>query len=825
MSSKELLTPLMRQYFDVKSRYGDCLLFFRLGDFYELFHEDALTASKLLQITLTSRNKNDPNPTPMCGVPHHSATGYINKLVNNGYKVAICEQMEDPASVKGIVKRDVVRVVTPGTQLDPQALDSKTSNYTAAIIQIAEDRFAWAVCEYSTGFLVFENMASAHQMFTILEGIQIVEFILDQTDSSDFLEEMIEEKMGSVLINRVPTFYFQESYAHDILSMQFLLSKSSSKNIFTNIHTNLNSAAGAVAALVKYFCESQKSERVPNLLKLEEWQSNGRFLLDSSTIKALEILPTRTAVRDVSLLNWIDRTKTAMGGRLLKETLIRPYSDLNQINTNLNQVEYFTKNVDDLNEIQSALSQIYDLERLISRIELGMANARDLKALAESILTSGALLEAKSNSLFDFCRNALNAVVDTPPLSVRESGLFNKGYQSNLDELIELTTNGEAWLASFEATERKKSAINSLKVKYGKVFGYYIEITKANLASVPAHYIRKQTMVGGERYITEELKSYEEKILTSERKRQELEYSLFKQLCVEMSAFTNQISAIARQIAHLDLICCFAKTSLEFNLSKPVVNDSTDLSITEGFHPTVQAFNPEFVPNSVELNADKRFLLITGPNMGGKSTVMRQTALIVLLAQCGCFVPAKKALIGIVDRIFTRIGANDNIAEGSSTFMVEMSEMSAIIRNATNKSLLLLDEIGRGTSTYDGLSIAWALSNDIIHRVRARTLMSTHYRELTDLKNQTDAVVNARMAVTLVQKDSKSFVKFLYKLEQGASERSYGVLVARLAGLPEHILQDAEDTLQKLETHKIEIQEKATIQLDLFGKINHDQIN
>ncbi len=839
--NKKELTPLMTQYFSVKKNYPECLLFFRLGDFYELFHEDAIVASKVLEITLTSRNKNDANPTPMCGVPHHSATNYINKLVNNGYKVAICEQLEDPASVKGIVKRDVVRIVTPGTQLDPQALDSKTNNYTAAIHQIAENQYAWAIAEYSTGLLVFENSTSLTQLISLFGGIQIAEFILNQSENADQIQIALKERFPNTLINRVADFYFVETFAHDILAQQFSISKSSNKNIFTLIHPNLNTANGAVAALVKYFCESQKTDRIPNLVKLEQWGNDGRFLLDASTVKALEILPIRTSAfsagKDVSLLKWLDRTKTAMGGRLLKESIIRPFTDLTKIQNTLNQVETFTKNKDVLSQTQSELSKIYDLERLISRIELAMANARDVKALSESVLTSLSVLTelkllqnsktfSKENieKLIHFCQTILKAIVDTPPHTIREAGLFNKGYNSDLDELIDLTTNGESWLAQFEARERDATKINSLKVKYNKVFGYYIEITKANLTNVPSHYIRKQTMVGGERYITEELKTYEEKILTSERKRQELEYSLFKELCLEFSSHAQVISHIAKLIAHVDLVTCFAQTALDHNLTKPNMNDSDILDITDGFHPTVASLNPDFIANSVLLNEEKRFLLITGPNMGGKSTTMRQTALIVLLAQCGSFVPAKKATIGLVDRIFTRIGANDNITEGASTFMVEMSEMSSIIRNATSKSLLLLDEIGRGTSTFDGLSIAWALANDIIHRVRARTLMSTHYQELTDLHNHSDSVVNARMAVTVIEKNHKQHVKFLYKLETGASEKSYGILVARLAGLPEHILQDAEAALQKLEAHQLELQDSPTIQLDLFGKPKHDSI-
>lgn len=837
MSSNKEQTPLMTQYFGVKKNYPDCLLFFRLGDFYELFHEDAIIASKVLEITLTSRNKNDANPTPMCGVPHHSATNYINKLVNNGYKVAICEQMEDPACVKGIVKRDVVRVVTPGTQLDPQALDSKTNNYTIAIQQYNDSDYAWALSEYSTGLMIFDNSNSLNQIISILGGIQVSEIVLDQSETSNVIESTLKERFPNILINRVADFYFKDTFAHDILLQQFNINKSSNKNIFALIHPNLSNAKGPVAALIKYFCESQKTERIPNLLKLEQWGNDGRFLLDASTVKALEILPTKSAAfnigKDVSLLKWLDRTKTAMGGRLLKESIIRPYTDIQKIQNTLNQVEAFVNNKDSLQHIQNELSKIYDLERLISRIELSLANSRDVKALAESVLTSFNVLNNLNllrdhsqdvDSLISFSQTILKAIVDTPPHSIREAGIFNRGYNPNLDELIELTTNGEAWLAQFEMREREATKINSLKVKYNKVFGYYIEITKSNLSNVPAHYIRKQTMVGGERYITEELKSYEEKILTAERKRQELEYSLFKEMCLELTKHTQLISQIAKKVAQIDLVTCFAQTAIEHNLTKPTINESDTLNILEGFHPTVAAFNPDFVANSVSLNKEKRFLLITGPNMGGKSTTMRQTALIVLLAQCGSFVPAKSAEIGLVDRIFTRIGANDNITEGASTFMVEMSEMSSIIRNSTSKSLLLLDEIGRGTSTFDGLSIAWALANDIIHRVRARTLMSTHYQELTSLQNHSDSVVNARMAVTVIERNHKQHVKFLYKLETGASEKSYGILVARLAGLPEHILQDAEAALQKLETHQLELEESPTIQLDLFGKPKHDQM-
>ncbi|MBI2605510.1 MAG: DNA mismatch repair protein MutS [Deltaproteobacteria bacterium] len=841
-------TPLMRQYLEVKSRIPDALLFFRLGDFYELFFEDARTAARELEITLTSRNKNDPDPTPMCGVPFHSAAGYINRLVASGHKVAICEQLENPAEkngpekgaeTKSLVKRDIVRVVSPGTQLDPDALNAKAPNCTHAACSSAGGKILWATCDFTTGKFRFGSAADLESWLATLQSQGIAELLFPENDAGSKLLDEIRARAPRAFAQTVPEFYFDSEYAASRMREQFAAQS------LAAVHPELSECVRPAGALVKYFQESQRAPRIPSVNRIEAWGCNGRMELDPATVRALELLPRRepgagAAARDASLLTWIDRTKTAMGGRLLRDWILRPLTDVEKIDARLGEVasileagtEASGKNL--LARLTQPLSEIYDLERLSSRISLGMAGARDLRATAGSILMArelcerlgslelGSLLKgALDSKLVALSEETLRATVENPPLAVREGGMFARGFHADLDELIGLTTNGEAWLAEYEAAERKSTAINSLKVRFNRVFGYYIEITKANLASVPAHYVRKQTTVGGERFITEELKRFEEKILTAEKKRNDLEYALFREFCARFTAKAAAVSELARQVAHVDIIAGFAALASREGYVRPAIDDGTLLEIAHGRHPTVAAFMEGFVPNSIALGGSAGFFLITGPNMGGKSTVMRQTALITLLAQIGCFVPARSARIGVVDRIFTRIGASDNIAEGSSTFMVEMSEMSFILRNATARSLILLDEIGRGTSTFDGMSLAMALASDIAGRIGARTLFATHYHELTALADRYPRVSNHRMAVSVGEdRAGHAIVRFLYRLEPGAAERSYGILVARLAGLPEHVLKHAQQILETIEHTARDRNGSAhreTPQLDLFG--------
>ena len=814
MASNE--TPLMRQYHEIKSRHPGSLLLFRMGDFYELFFDDALVAAKALSIALTSRNKNDANPVPMCGVPHHAAPNYINRLVSQGYKVAICEQLEDPSAAKGIVKRDVIRVVSPGTRLDPESLDAKAPNNTHAAISTATGSVVWATCDFTTGRFFFGTSNTVSEWLTYAGAQNIAEFLTPETDAGNVLLETWRTQLPNTFAQTVPAFYFSNDYATERLREQFNVTT------LTAVHPKLNELAGPCGALVKYFQETQKAPRISSAVKVDFWGQDGAMELDPATIAALEILPLKTATaraRDISLLSWLDRTKTAMGSRLLRDWVLRPLTDRTQINSRLNQVECLLSSY---SQLHAPLNEIYDLERLLSRVSLGhgaTASARDLLALSQSVVKSENLAvklseidnpssgmgqlrsqlgQALDSALLGLAHEISSVLVEQPPASTREGGIFRKGMRADLDELIGLSENGEQWLANFEAAERKSTGISSLKVRFNRVFGYYIEITKSNLASVPSHYVRKQTMVGGERYITDELKTFEEKILTAEKKRCDLEYALFREFCGKIAELAPAISGLARAVAHVDVVAALSQVSFENDYVRPELDDSLDVEIVDGKHPTIASVVERFVSNSVQLDERRRFLLITGPNMGGKSTVMRQTALITLMAQMGSFVPATRARLGVVDRIFTRIGANDNTADGSSTFMVEMSEMSFILRHATSRSLILIDEIGRGTSTYDGMSLAWALASDIITRVQARTMFATHYHELTRLSEHSPAVVNARVAVQLAE-DSHD-IRFLYKLEPGVAERSYGIVVARLAGLPDDVLDTAQAMLMQLES-------------------------
>jgi len=815
-------TPLMRQYFEVKSRYPDSLVFFRMGDFYELFSDDAVVAAKTLEIALTSRNKSDPNAIPMCGVPHHSSVNYIHRLVNQGHKVAICEQLEDPAASKGLVKRDVIRVISPGTRLDPDSLEAKAPNYTHAA-KVDGTTVFWSTVDFTTGSFVFGTFPSVEDWQAYAASQNIAEALFPDSETGTQLLQTWKTAFPHILGQLVPSFYFDSSYASDRLREQFSTASLSA------VHPSLSAQTGAAGALVKYFQETQKVTRIPSALKIELWGEDDVMELDAGTVRALELLPMRTtagrssSMRDVSLLTLLDRTKTAMGGRLFREWLLRPLKNLSKIKERQDQVAGL---LESYSELASSLGEIYDLERLLSRVSLGSgasASSRELASLCQSILGAEELIEkiqvkglqdclktalhSSNGALLSLARELTPRLADTLPLTVRDGGIFKKGFQADLDELINLAENGEQWLVEFEARERAATGISSLKVRFNRVFGYYIEITKANLKSAPAHYIRKQTMVGGERYITEELKNFEEKILTAEKKRCDMEYALFREYCGRFAELSSEILALARAIAQVDSCAALAEVASTLGYVRPTLDDSRDLAIVEGWHPTLAVLmsresgaNGGFVPNSLTLDDPHHFWLITGPNMGGKSTVMRQTALITLMAQMGSFVPAQKANIGIVDRIFTRIGANDNMADGASTFMVEMSEMSYIVRNATKQSLILIDEVGRGTSTYDGMSLAWALASDIASRIRARTLFATHYHELTQLSEHYKSILNTRVAVALSE-DQRS-IRFLYRLESGVAERSYGILVARLAGLPETVLLGAEEMLAQLESRK-----------------------
>lgn len=810
------MTPLMAQYQEIKSRFPDALLFFRMGDFYELFYDDARVASAILEIALTTRNKNDPDPVPMCGVPHHAGVAYMNRLVAQGKKVAICEQLEDPSAAKGIVRRDVVRVISPGTQLDPEALDSAQLNLTHAAV-LHENKITWAQCDYSTGYFWF-GQCSHEEWVSLLRSVNVKEILLPEDDRGHVLSKMLTQHGISAFTQTVNSFYFDLDYSTERLKEQFQTTEVES------IHNHLVSDVSLrspVGALIKYYQNATRSLRIPLVDKLVYWSDEAVMDLDPATIASLELVSTQSAGSQ-SLIQFLQRTKTAVGARLLRQWLLRPLLKRSMIEKRLDGVEFFKFESDSRLELQKILGGIYDLERLLVRISTPNTNARELKNLAASLVAAGTLSAAMQNlgvrqtrlpaelvpqidlNLVRLADSILNSLNDALPPTTREGGLFRAGVDSTLDELIELSESGAQWLARYESQEREKTKISSLKVRFNRVFGYYIDITKSNLAAVPSHYIRKQTTATGERFLTEELKSFEDKILNAERRRFELEHSMFTARCAELANFSSSIGAIARAIAQVDATLSLADIAQDRNYCRPVLSESEELRLEESRHPIVELAGG-FVPNTIELHADKgnhggkgKFLLLTGPNMGGKSTVMRQMGLSVLMAQMGSFVPASHAIVGICDRVFTRIGASDDIARGRSTFMVEMSEMSAILRNASSKSLVLLDEIGRGTSTYDGLSLAWAISEDLVQRVRCRTVFATHYHELTALEGRMPGIFNQRVGVRC--DDATDEVQFLYRLEDGPAEKSYGIHVAQMAGLPTKVLQRAGEVLAFLES-------------------------
>ncbi len=807
-------TPLMRQYLEMKAKVPDALLFFRLGDFYELFFEDARIAAGILEIALTSRNKADPDAIPMCGVPHHSVNSYIQRLVSAGYEVALCEQMEEAGQGRGLVARQIVRRITSGTLLDSDSVDGKTSQFTvAAHPDNAGKKITWAICDYSTGGFWFGQSPSTDEFVSTLITQRPCEVLVPANDAGQTLLRLLRERLPKLYAHARPAFYFDWPYAADRIREQFQVTA------MTAVHPMLSEFVSPVGALIKHYQETQQVERIATVMRVEEWSSQDSLRFDPSTLAALEILSSsqnqRSGLEDTSLVGFLDHTKTAMGGRLLRSWLLRPLRDVQKIRARLAQTQ---RAIDYWRPCAESLRQIYDIERLLARVGAGVANARDLRALANSVLFAGEasryargapnLADALKSPALDWCTHLSAVFVDVLPVSVKEGRMLKKGVDTALDQWIELSENGQQWLLSYESEQRSKTGIQSLKVRHNSVFGYYIDVTKSNLSMVPPHYLRKQTTANGERFFTEELKEFEEKIEKAERERAQAEYALFQSYCEKTLGHRESLLRIAHEVATLDVHCAFAQVAEENAMALPLVNDSHDLEIIEGWHPTVRstlrrlAPHAKYVCNSVQLGrSTKPFVVLTGPNMGGKSTVMRQVAVTCLLAQVGSYVPAKAATLGVVDQIYTRIGAQDALGEGASTFMVEMSEMSYILKNANARSLILVDEIGRGTSTHDGMSLAWALAKELAERVGARTLFATHYHELTQLERTVQTVTNWRMGVELVPgAESQNLeVRFLYRLELGAALRSYGIEVARLAGLPESVLSEAQRMLQQAE--------------------------
>jgi len=797
------MTPMLRQYLSIKGEYPDAILFFRMGDFYEMFFDDAKVASKILGITLTSRGTFNGQKVPMCGVPHHSSQSYIAKLVENDCKVAICEQTEDPKKSMGLVKREVVRVVTPGSITEDGDADRTTNLYMAAIAG-ATDRHGLAHLDLSTGEFRVTEIAEWGELLDELGRIDPAEVLVLEKDG------LARRKgLSSYRLEVLGREVFDERGAGSLLKEQLGV-----KSLAGFGCEGMDQGIIAAGAIVHYLKETQKGN--PDHIKeLFTYRIGDFMFLDESTCRNLELFRTmRRGFVKGSLFDILDKTVTPMGSRRLKRWIAYPLLDLNEIRRRLAAVKSFRDDEMFRAEMREALEGIYDLERLNGRISLGRANARDLVALKSSIRRLPAIKEklascasnlladisVRLDTLQDLAQLIDEAICEEPPLSIKEGGLIKEGYNKALDRLIAVTRDGKAWIAELAASEQKRTGISNLKVGFNRVFGYYIEVSKANLRLVPPDYIRKQTLVNGERYVTEALKEYEEMVLGAEEKRSNLEYEIFEQIRERVARENQRIKQTAGLIGELDALVGLAETAQLNHYTRPEVNAGGVIEIVDGRHPVIEQTvkDEDFVPNDIHLDdKEHQLLIITGPNMAGKSTVLRQTALTVLMAQMGSFVPASKTSIGMVDRIFTRVGATDDLARGQSTFMVEMNETANMLRHATSKSRVILDEIGRGTSTYDGLSIAWAVAESLHDRENkgVRTLFATHYHELTELISTKARVKNFNIAV----KEWNDQIIFLRKLVPGGTSRSYGIQVAQIAGVPEEVIQRAREILGNLE--------------------------
>jgi DNA mismatch repair protein MutS len=811
-------TPLMTQYYKVKKANPDTILLFRVGDFFETFEEDAKIASKVLGITLTKRSNGAADGVPLAGFPHHAIDTYLPKLVRSGYRVAVCEQMENPKFAKGIVKRDVIEVITPGVAFSDKLLDHKKNNYLMGICIKSsqrtdnEDIAGISFSDISTGeFYTFEVPASC--IVQQIESISPAEILVQKKDREN-ITNLVQRINSSIKITKVDDWVFNLDYAKELLLMQFktvTLKGFGIEDFYTGII-----ASGVV---LNYLQETQKAN-LSHLNKISAYNHSDFMTLDYATKRNLEItFSMQDGGREGSLISILDKTETSMGGRLLKKWISTPLKKSELILKRQESVEELYNAKDIRKKLKETLKEIGDLERLTSKVCTGRANPREIISIKTSLKKVPEIKEilqrigtetlknltAKLNSLTEIVDKIQNALVDSPPLSIIDGGVIKNDYSAELDELRDISLHGKDWIAKLQKTEREKTNISSLKVNFNKVFGYYIEISNAHKEKVPDYYIRKQTLVNSERYITPDLKSYEEKILNAEEKIYELESQLFNELRLEIASEASKIQENARLIAMLDCFLSFAECAEEYNYTKPVLAENSSLEIVEGRHPVVERILPpgeKFTPNNCHLDNEKdQIILLTGPNMAGKSVYLRQIGLIVLLAQIGSFVPAKEARISIVDRIFTRVGASDNITAGESTFLVEMQEAANILNNATNKSLILLDEIGRGTSTFDGISIAWALTEYLHenHNVTAKTLFATHYHELNEMAEIFPRIKNYKVEVR--EYDDK--VIFLHKVSPGKADHSYGIQVAQMAGLPKFVTNRAKEILQNLESKEL----------------------
>lgn len=806
---------MMAQYLSIKNQHRDAILFYRMGDFYEMFYEDAITAAKVLELALTSRNKKAEDPVEMCGFPVRAVDGYIARLIHNGYKIAICEQVEDPAEAKGLVKREVVRIITPGMIIDDQLLDEKSNNYIIAVAK-ENDTIGLASLDISTGkFKITESGCSDHglgpEIIDEIARIAPSEAILPQSFADLGLETPLKKVLTEKSVSYKADKLFNYLAGRDKLIEQF---KTRSLEGFGC--ESMEAGIAAAGALLTYVLETQK-QQVSHLTGIETYHLGKQLVIDSVSYRNLEILHNlHSGGKSGTLLAVMDHTVTAMGGRLLKNWLQYPLIDEHEIESRLDAVEEAKRQHQVRHAVRHHLKSISDLERLGGKLSVGRANARDLLALKRSLLVLPGIrheLSRFGNERLTFNRHSeiLNqlavlidrAIRDDAPPVLTDGGIIKNGFNAELDELIQISRDGKGWLARLEMQEKAKTGISSLKVKYNKVFGYFIEVSKAASASVPQHYIRKQTLVNAERYITDELKSFETKVLGAEDRRATLEYELFNKVRQEILQYYSEITEIAAFLAELDGLLNLAEIADHHDYVRPEINTSGNIYIKDGRHPVVETTiaGERYIPNTIQMDNERnQILIITGPNMAGKSTVLRQVALTVLMAQIGSFVPAGKASICLTDRIFTRVGALDNLSRGQSTFMVEMEETANIMNNATCRSLIVMDEIGRGTSTFDGLSIAWAVA-EFLHDLMGKgvkTLFATHYHELTELAVSKSRVKNFNIAV----KECDDQIIFLRKLVAGGTNRSYGIQVAQLAGVPAAVIQRAKAVLADIEHHQ-----------------------
>ena len=801
------LTPMMQQYVEVKEKYKDCILFYRIGDFYEMFFEDAITASKVLEITLTGKDCGQEERAPMCGVPYHACDVYLNKLIENGFKVAICEQVEDPKLAKGLVKRDVIRVVTPGTNMSQAILDENTNNYLMSIY-LSKDMSGVSVVDITTGEFKTCRISSIAKLADEINKYSPSEII----GNDDFLNAPLDfeymKDRQKIAISKTPEHYFNQSICEDVISRQLVTNNMAGLGL-----SDMPESIYSTGALLQYLHETQKNS-LEHINKLEIYSIDDYMIIDSSTRRNLELTETlRDKNKKGSLLWVLDKTKTAMGARLLKNYIEQPLIMEDEINNRLDAIEAFNNDVITRDEIREYLNPIYDMERLMTRISLRTANPRDLIAFKSSLKLLPfikRLVAAFDTTLFKKMYEDLDELTDLyellessineePPILIREGGIFKDGYLNDIDVLKNAKTDGKTWLADLEAREREKTGIKNLKVKYNKVFGYYFEVTNSFKSLVPEYFIRKQTLANAERYTSKELDELAGTIIGSEDKLTALEYQEYVKLRDRLAGELVRVQKTAHCIAVLDVMASLSYVAVANNYIRPEISTDGVIDIKDGRHPVVEKMtaNDMFIANDTYLNnLESRISIITGPNMAGKSTYMRQTALIVLMAQIGSFVPASHAHIGICDRIFTRVGASDDLASGQSTFMVEMSEVANILRNATKNSLLILDEIGRGTSTYDGLSIAWAVVEYISNSelLGAKTLFATHYHELTELEGKLSSVNNYCIAV----KEDGDDIVFLRKIIKGGADRSYGIQVAKLAGVPDIVIKRANEICNTL---------------------------